>query len=60
MVELGKTTKTLSPDNRYPERDSNRAPLEYKSRALQLRQLARSEEYRREENKLFFKYGTFF
>lgn len=31
LAGLKKTTQNLTQDSRYPGRDSNRAPLEYKS-----------------------------
>jgi hypothetical protein len=34
------TKKNLNEDMRWPGRNSNRAPLEWKSRALRVRQLA--------------------
>jgi hypothetical protein len=34
---LKKTKKNLNQDSRYRERDSNRAPLQFKSRTLQLK-----------------------
>jgi hypothetical protein len=36
LEELRKTSKNLSQDSRCPDQDTNRAPTEYKSRALPL------------------------
>jgi hypothetical protein len=41
LEEKSKTTKNLNQDVWWPGQDSNRIPLEHKSRALLLRQSAR-------------------